>query len=212
MHNADLCDTLGNLVHRGTNLCKKYCGGIIPDVPAPPSPPMDFVKVRDSYQAKMDNFELEGGAAIAMQAFRDVNGYLTEEAPWLKKGDEFEEERKIVVRATLEAIYALSHLLLPFIPAGATKIFQKLNTSPKSIADISTDLRNLETGAKVEIGDVLFKKVCFHAPVSTYLSSYSIGFQYKSHHILNLLSTSFLVICTGYPSIHVSLDHVGRGA
>ena len=169
MHNADLCDTLGNLVHRGTNLCKKYCGSIIPDVPAPPSPPIDFIKVRESYQAKMDNFELEGGAAIAMQAFRDVNGYLTEEAPWLKKGDEFEEERKIVVRATLEAIYALSHLLIPFIPAGATKIFQKLNTSPKSIADISTDLRNLETGAKVEIGDVLFKKVCFHAPVSAFL-------------------------------------------
>ena len=167
MHNADLCDTLGNLVHRGTNLCKKYCGGIIPNVPAPPSPPIDFVKVRESYQAKMDNFELEGGAAIAMQAFRDVNGYLTEEAPWLKKGDEFEEERKIVVRATLEAIYALSHLLIPFIPAGATKIFKKLNTLPKSIADISADLRNLETGSKVEIGDVLFKKVRLQVPLSS---------------------------------------------
>ena len=206
MHNADLCDTLGNLVHRGTNLCKKYCGGIIPDVPAPPSPPIDFIKVRESYQAKMDNFELEGGAAIAMQAFRDVNGYLTEEAPWLKKGVEFEEERKIVVRATLEAIYALSHLLIPFIPAGATKIFKKLNTSSKTIADISTDLRNLEAGAKVDIGDVLFKKVGFHAPVSA-LSSFSIG---KSHHCF--LSTLYLVICTGNRSIHVSLDHVGRGA
>ena len=114
----------------------------------------------------MDNFELEGGAAIAMQAFRDVNGYLTEEAPWLKKGDEFEEERKIVVRATLEAIYALAHLLLPFIPAGATKIFEKLNTSPTFIADIDADLRNLEAGAKVEIGDVLFKKVRILTPLS----------------------------------------------
>ena len=167
MHNADLCDTLGNLVHRGTNLCKKYCGGSIPDVPAPPSSPIDFDKVRETYQAKMDNFELEGGAAIAMQAFRDVNGYLTEEAPWLKKGDEFAEERKIVVRATLEAIYALAHLLLPFIPAGATKIFEKLNTSPTFIADIDADLRNLEAGAKVEIGDVLFKKVrIFFTPLS----------------------------------------------
>lgn len=159
MHNADLCDTLGNLVHRGTNLCRKYCDGIIPDVPAPPTPPIDFEAVREAYQAKMDNFELEGGASIAMQAFRDVNGFLTEEAPWLKKGDEFAEERKVVVRATLEAIYALTHLLLPFIPAGATKIFNKLNTEPTSIVDIKSDLRNLETGTKVEIGDVLFKKI-----------------------------------------------------
>eukprot|EP01044_Picomonas_judraskeda_P040888 COSAG03_NODE_20304_length_321_cov_0.923423_1_plen_98_part_01 len=25
LHNADLADTLGNLVNRGLNLCKKYC-------------------------------------------------------------------------------------------------------------------------------------------------------------------------------------------
>jgi len=32
MHNSELADTLGNLVHRGLNLCQKFCEGKIPDV------------------------------------------------------------------------------------------------------------------------------------------------------------------------------------
>ena len=31
MHNAELADVLGNLVHRVFNLCQKYCGGQVPD-------------------------------------------------------------------------------------------------------------------------------------------------------------------------------------
>ncbi len=85
MHNADLCDTLGNLVHRATNLCTKYCNGIIMDVPT--SAPINFNEVLDSFETKMNHFELQAGASIAIQGFRDLNGYLTEEAPWLKKGD-----------------------------------------------------------------------------------------------------------------------------
>ena len=36
VHNSDLADVLGNLVHRATNLCNKNCGGVVPDcVPEP---------------------------------------------------------------------------------------------------------------------------------------------------------------------------------
>ena len=63
----------------------------------------------------MDQYDLQGGAAVAIAGFRDVNGYLQAEAPWLKKGDENAELRQIIVRATLEAIYALTHLLMPFL-------------------------------------------------------------------------------------------------
>ena len=30
IHNADLADVIGNLVHRVTNLTKKNCGGVVP--------------------------------------------------------------------------------------------------------------------------------------------------------------------------------------
>ncbi len=159
MHNADLCDTLGNLVHRATNLCAKYCDGVVPDVPAPPTAPVDFEKIRDEFLAKMDKFELDNGAAVAIQGFRDVNVYLTEQAPWHMKGDERAEERQIVVRATLEAVYALSHLLVPFIPTGAADIFKKLNTAPTTLSEISSELRNLKAGSKVNVGEVLYSKL-----------------------------------------------------
>jgi len=171
-HNSDLCDTLGNLVHRTTNLCKKYCNGTVPDVEniicsncidgkeSTFPGVIDFEKVRSEFLSKMDSFELEAGASLAIAEFRNVNGYLTEKSPWHLKGDEHTVTRQVIVRATLEAVYALSHLLLPFIPAGAKKIFDKLGTPPKTpLTDLKGSLRNLSPGVTVNIGDVLYSKI-----------------------------------------------------
>jgi methionyl-tRNA synthetase len=160
MHNADLCDTLGNLVHRATNLCAKYCGGVVPDVPLPDRPPTDFAGLVESYRDKMDRFELQGGASVAMQGLREVNGYLQDSAPWAMKGDDpaVVQAQQVVVRAALESIYALGHLLLPFIPVGASKIFKKLGTEPTQLASLDPSCRNLKVGTKIEVGDVLYSK------------------------------------------------------
>jgi methionyl-tRNA synthetase len=159
MHNSDLCDILGNLVHRATNLCHKYCNGVVPDVSPPQNSPIDFSALMEQYQNKMENYELESGASIAISGFRDVNGYLTSEAPWLKKGDEYSEIRQISVRATLEAIYALTHFLTPFLPCGAAVIFKKLGTAPKTLSQIRKDCRNLKVGTPIGVGDVLYPKL-----------------------------------------------------
>lgn len=159
MHNADLCDTLGNAIHRATNLCNKYCNGVIVDVPSPPNPPIQLDDLCKSYIEKMDSFELHLGAQIAIQGFREVNRYLHEEAPWLLKGDEHAEKRQVIVRASLEAIYALTHLLMPFAPVGTAKIFKKLNTEPVALEALGRECRNLKVGTKIEVGEVLYEKV-----------------------------------------------------
>lgn len=158
MHNADLCNTLGNLVNRATNLCGKFCNGRVPEVPAPTKAPVDWQTVVTTYCDKMNVFDLQGGAMTAIQAFSEVNGYLQTEAPWLKKGDEHAEERQVVVRATLEAIYALTHLLLPFLPVGGRQIFQKLHTEPKALKDLDPSGRNLQVGTEIEVGEVLYER------------------------------------------------------
>jgi len=159
MHNSELCDTLGNLIHRATNLCTKYCEGIVPDVPHPDDSPINFGNFRSEFVTKMDGFELEGAGGLIMQGYRDINGWLTEKEPWKKKGDEFNEFRQVVVRATLEACYAMAHFLLPFIPNGVKMIFDKLGTPPKALLDLDTNLRNLRVGTKVNVGEVLFQKI-----------------------------------------------------
>mmetsp|Transcript_13862 Transcript_13862/g.19854 ORF Transcript_13862/g.19854 Transcript_13862/m.19854 type:complete len:853 (+) Transcript_13862:182-2740(+) len=161
MHNADLCDTLGNLVHRATNLCQSYCDGVLPDVsPDSKRAVLDFNALINTYRQKMDSYELEAGASLVIQAYRDVNGYLTAREPWKMKGDALETERQIVVRATLEAVYALAHLLVPFLPNGASMIFDKLNTPPKkTLGDLDSNMRNLTCGTKISIGPVLYSKI-----------------------------------------------------
>jgi methionyl-tRNA synthetase len=158
MHNADLCDTIGNLVNRATNLCKKYCDGKVPDVPPPSKLPIDFSAVVEEYKKKMEAFDLQGGANVACQAYRDINGWLQEEAPWKLKGDEYEETRKVTVRCALEVIYAVSHLVLPFLTTGAKKIFQKLGTEPVALKDIKLNCRNLEVGTEILLDGILYEK------------------------------------------------------
>jgi len=138
MHNSDLCDTLGNGVNRATSLCIKpdFCDGVVPDVPLPSELPeflQNFDKVIDSYREKMETLEMQAGAQIAIQGFRDINGYLAKEEPWKLKGDDNKAKRQTIVRVALEAIYAMTHLLLPFIPVGCKTIFQKLHTEPVSL-------------------------------------------------------------------------------
>lgn len=159
MHNSDLCDTLGNLVHRATNLCGKFCGGIVPDVSMPSKLPIDCGSIMKEYLTEMEQFGLQKGAQVAIAAFRDVNAYLQEEAPWLKKGDEFQADRQTCIRVTLEAIYWISHLLIPFIPTGCRKIFERLNSEPLPLERLSHDLCNLEVGTKINHGDILYAKL-----------------------------------------------------
>jgi methionyl-tRNA synthetase len=42
MHNSELADILGNLVHRVLNLCNKYCNGVIPDTEHDPAFALPF--------------------------------------------------------------------------------------------------------------------------------------------------------------------------
>ena len=169
MHNSDLADTLGNLVHRATNLCGKYCGGVVPDVLTTETAVSDFNAYRNEYITKMNSFELENGASIAMKAFREVNGFLTDKAPWHIKGkdDESVKARQLIVRAVLEAVYALAHLLMPFLPNGSKAIFTKLNTKPKNtLAEVDSSLMNLNVGTKIDVGDILYSKVKFSLLIS----------------------------------------------
>jgi methionyl-tRNA synthetase len=163
MHNSDLCDTLGNLVHRGTNLCQKYCGGIIPDVPVDASKlPFNLTILLEETQFFLSKFKIEAIANKTMNALRDVNRYLTESEPWKIKGDDAAAvtARNTIVRTTLEALYVLAHFLAPFIPDGASSIFTKLNTSPRCIStDLKATLMNLSVGTKVDVGEVLYTKI-----------------------------------------------------
>jgi len=160
MHNSELADILGNLVHRVLNLCQKYCDGRIPDTQHDPAFALPFdlnAFLRDCH-ADASACSINLALFKAMEAARATNRYLTEAEPWKMKGAD-EQRRPAVVRTTLEALYAFMHMLAPVIPIAADAVFKHLGTAPVPTSTLKTDFYNLVPGTPVTIGDVLFQKI-----------------------------------------------------
>lgn len=157
--NADLADSLGNLVHRATSLCSKYCSGVVPDahLPGNGKPPFPVAPTIAEVDRLMSRYQLREALEVVMDACRQANKYLTDWTPW-NLSDAV--ERQGVVRGVLEAVYVLGLLLEPFIPSAAEEIFKKLHVSGKTHAllELSPWYDNLVPGTPVEVGEVLFKK------------------------------------------------------
>lgn len=154
MHNADLADTLGNLLHRAANLTMRFCEGAVPDVPA--EVVFDVALLRRETEAAFSSLAIHAACELAINAVKDTNKFLTDAAPWNLKDDT--RRKMVIVRSTLEAVYLAAHFLAPFIPATAAVIFQRLGTPPRPLWALSGDFNQLVIGTAVQSGDILFTK------------------------------------------------------
>ena len=160
MHNSELADILGNLVHRVLNLCQKYCDGLIPNTVHDTgfSPPFDMEALLRDWSIDASACAINLALFKAMEAARATNRYLTEAEPWKMKG-EAEARRPAIVRLTLEAVYAFMHILAPVIPMAAKAVFKHLGTPPVALSALKSDFYNLTPGTRVTVGDILFQKI-----------------------------------------------------
>jgi len=156
IHNADLADVIGNLVHRVTNLCNKNCGGVVPDCGTETIFNVGLLRAK-SEQA-MKKFNIQAACEAAIEAVKSTNKYLTDAAPWAVKGDGADERKAVIIKSTLEAVYVAMHFLSPFIPKACDLVFKKLGATPKKLWELKPFGENLPSGSKVAIGDVLFAK------------------------------------------------------
>lgn len=154
-HNAELTDTVGNLVHRATSLCAKFCSSCVPHSPPKPGC-IDLDGVRSDMERNMRNFQLGNACESAMAAARAANRWLNDQQPW-KASDQ--DERASIIRTVLEAIYCVAHVLHPFVPAASERIAAKLNSPMMPLFCLSSHLANLRPGTPVHVGEVLFSKV-----------------------------------------------------
>lgn len=154
IHNSELADTLGNLVHRTVNICKKYSNGVVPDAKA--DKPFDIYELLKCSEDSYKDFALQNACIAIVNALKDTNKYLTEKEPWHMKEN---EPRLVVVRTCLEAIYVLAHYLSPILPKTTETIFEKLGTAPTTLTALSPEYDNLKPGTEVSIGGILFNKI-----------------------------------------------------
>lgn len=78
MHNSELADILGNLVHRVLTLAQKYCDGKLPDVPHDSqfSTPFDLKALKEGVAQDIKECAINSAVFKAMEAARATNRYI----------------------------------------------------------------------------------------------------------------------------------------
>ena len=78
MHNSELADILGNLVHRVLTLAQKYCQGIVPDTEHDNvfGLPFDLAALKTSIENDMKECSISTALFKVMDAVRATNRFI----------------------------------------------------------------------------------------------------------------------------------------
>jgi len=161
--NAELADTLGNLVNRITSFTIKHCG------PSVPIFSKDLIGETD--RALVDSlngtFELvtrhleehsfKGALEGVIEFARQCNKYVDDKAPWTTRKTDM-ETTKVTLAYALRAIHGLGLMLLPFIPTAAGKILAAFGRDPSTVAWSDTVTFDV-VGAPLSQPPILFQKL-----------------------------------------------------
>ncbi len=130
--NADLANTLGNLVNRSIAMTNKYFDGKV--TAAAPTEECDRELVAcaketvENYFRLMDEYHNADACAAVMNLAKRCNKYIDETTPWSLAKDEAQLPRlNAVMYHLLASIRLLGQLLKPIIPQCADSIAEQLN-------------------------------------------------------------------------------------
>ncbi len=128
-YNADLANTLGNLVNRTIAMTNKYFSGKLakPEGGAADGPDADLLATAEDtvkrYTALMDTWHNADALDGVMALAKRCNKYIDETAPWVLAKNEADHPRLEAVLYNLtECIRILAILLKPFLPETSEKI------------------------------------------------------------------------------------------
>ena len=163
-NNADLANTLGNLVKRTVSMTNKYFGGVLRHADA--SDPLDHDLIETAlgtYPAMtecMDTLHVADALTQLFNLFKRCNKYIDETQPWVLARDEAKNDRLAAVLYNLaESIMIGASLLQPFMPETAARISAEFNV-PLRDADQLGTFGQIADGTKVtENPSVLFARL-----------------------------------------------------
>ena len=139
--NADLANTLGNLVNRTVAMVNKYFDGKVYLPTGYEEIDNEVISLAHSTVKKVDEKMNELRIAEALEEvfvfLRRSNKYIDETTPWILGRDESGHERlKTVLYVLLENIRIASVLLDSFIPETTEKIFGYINTDKRALESV----------------------------------------------------------------------------
>ena len=170
--NADLANTLGNLLNRCTasamNASQEFVAFNESDwnkyATTSASDLRDSLDVlADKVEMHFEDFNYYHGLNLVLQAARDTNLFLQTEKPWeLKKTDP--ERLGYVLNLSFESLRAVGILLQPVVPSIAAKLLNKLAVKDRSWPDAKkfgwNQSQSCNKSHSLSSGNVvLFKKI-----------------------------------------------------
>ena len=125
-YNAELANSLGNLLNRTLSMAKRYRNGILRHMD---SPLAAFVQEKTTtYDAAMSSYQVQAAIEAAMEIVTRCNAYVEETAPWKLAKDPAQSDKLDEVLYTLsESLRIISILMSPIIPREAEAIRAQLN-------------------------------------------------------------------------------------
>jgi methionyl-tRNA synthetase len=162
--NANLGDTLGNLLNRIVSMTERYQGGAFASKGAALPQDATLRETVGGLAARiaplMDRAEFHAALAEIWKAVAATNGHIEATAPWkLAKAGKMEEVAGVLYRSA-EALRVLAILLSPFIPSTARRILEQLGIPDAPVTlEKAGETDYIRVGTRVNKGAVLFQKI-----------------------------------------------------
>ena len=160
--NADLANTLGNLVNRTVAMANKYFGGEIENLKIKEDVDKELIccalDTVSEVSEKMKELRVADSIEAVMALARRCNKYIDETMPWALAKDEAKQDRlKTVLYNLLESIRFIGILISPFMPETGEKILAQINASSKDYESLA--VFNEEAQIKVGEATPLFARL-----------------------------------------------------
>jgi len=162
--NADLANTLGNLVNRTISMSNKYFGGVVKNTGVTDTFDEELkalaLETPKLVAEKMEKLRVADAISIIFNLFKRCNKYIDETAPWALAKDETKTDRLATVLYNLvESICIGASLLKSFLPNTADAVLSQLNAKLRTEEELET-YGLYESGNKVtETPEILFARL-----------------------------------------------------
>ncbi len=138
-YNADLANTLGNLVNRSIAMTNKYFGGKVCAGENSESCDIELIKTAEEtikkYYELMDSYHNADACEAVISLAKRCNKYIDETAPWTLAKDETKKAYlQNVLYNLLECIRLLGVMLTPIIPKSAESISKQIGTGNRELS------------------------------------------------------------------------------
>jgi len=162
-YNADLANTLGNLVNRSIAMTNKYFDGKVNKPAAQDALGQELADACadtiKKYYAQMDTWHNADAAETVMNLAKRCNKYIDETAPWaLAKDEANREQLEAVLYNLLDCIRVLGILLTPFMPETGAAIHAQLQAA-ESVTDMNAAVFGAADGYAVGTPSPLFARI-----------------------------------------------------